>query len=239
MKHEIGFKSPESLTINELSALFIKKFLDKIKKKENKFNWTFDAVFDASTIPELTYRTYLEMRDIRSYLSFITKDTKIKRTADVGSGFGRLLPLLSEYSEEVIGFEREENLIKMANKLYPHLSIIKIEDLGEIQYESNYFDLVVVFTVLQHLTDNKVGKLAKEISRITKRNGFLFICEQTDSSDVFGNINDETKLLQHGRKIKEYEKIFNEYTLIKSSKRVNEPTYRRSDIGAYMLFKKN
>ncbi len=237
MESKLGLKSPTSLTVNELFILIKNKFVNRLKRKE-KFNWTFDAVFDASTIPELTYRTYLEMRDIRSYLSFITKDSKIKSVADIGCGFGRLLPLLSEYSEEVIGFEREENLIKMANKLYPHLPITKIEDLGEIQYESNYFDLVVVFTVLQHLTDNKVGKLSKEISRITKKNGFLFICEQTDSSDLFGDINDETKLLQHGRTIKEYENIFKNYTLVKSSKRINEPTYRRSDIGSYMLFKK-
>lgn len=85
------------------------------------------------------YGTYLEMRDIRSYLSLITEDSKIKSTADIACSFERLLPLLSEYSEEIFSFEREDNLIKMANKLYPHLPVIKIEDLGEIPYENNYF----------------------------------------------------------------------------------------------------
>jgi SAM-dependent methyltransferase len=236
MEKEIQLKSPESLSINEIITLIFIKILNKFRKG-NKYNWTVDAVFDASTIPELIYRTYLETKDVRTYLDLITQGSKIKRIADIGCGFGRWLPLLSEYSEEVIGFEREDNLIKIANQLYPNLPIIKIDDLANIPY-NNAFDLVFVFTVLQHLTDNKVQKLSKEISRLTKQNGFLLICEQTDSSDQFGDINDETKLIQRGRDIEEYKNIFNDFTLIKSSKRINEPTYRRTDIGSYMLFKK-
>jgi SAM-dependent methyltransferase len=237
MKQEIGLKSPESLSMNELLWLIKNKCIKKFKNKE-KFHWTFDTVFDASTIPELIYRTYLETRDIRTYLSFISQNHTISKTADIGCGFGRLLPVLSEFSDQVVGFERESNLILMANRLYPQFTLRQIIDLSVIPNESNDFDLIVLFTVLQHLTDHKVKELSKEISRVSKPHGFLFICEQTDSSDVMGNLQDEAQILQHGRTIQEYEHIFKDFTLIKSSKRINEPSYRRAEIGSYMLFKK-
>lgn len=92
--------------------------------------------------------------------------------------------------------------------------------------------------VLQHLTDLKVKKLAKEISRLTKQNAILLLCEQIGPHKMLGDTNDETWLLQYGRTIEEYKTLSKDFSLIKTIKSVIKPTYRRLNTGSYLLFQK-
>jgi ubiquinone/menaquinone biosynthesis C-methylase UbiE len=204
----------------------------------DRFEWTFDSVIDSSSIPELCLRTYLEIRDVREYLEFVARETKLNRTADVGCGFGRLVPLLAEFSREVVGFEREKELLEAARILLPEYSFVWVEDLSNLKCDGPPFDFVLVFTVLQHLTNDKAEAVLREIERITGPRSFILMCEQTDESDVLGDIHDENALLQHGRSASTYKQWLPSFRLIKTSRRINESTYRRSNIGMYMLFQR-
>lgn len=227
----------DSLSGRDVLGLFARK-VKRAMGRRRPFTWNPSSVFDASGIPELACRTYLELRDLQSFMQYIRKRTPIRRSADIGCGFGRLLPLLADCSREAIGFEREKGLIEIGKKLNPNVRIIETNDLARIDCKSSYFDLVLVFTVLQHLTGKKVLALAGEINRLVRKNGFLLICEQTDTKDLFGELDSEASLLQHGRSVKEYAEIFHRFKLHKTLPRVSEPTYRRKDVGTYMLFRK-
>jgi hypothetical protein len=89
-----------------------------------------------------------------------------------------------------------------------------------------------------HLTDAKAQAVLEEIKRLTASGGFALLCEQTDPDDQFGDLSSENTLLAHGREISVYERWMKPMTLIKSSKRVIEPTYRLRKVGSYMLFLK-
>ncbi|MCL5020578.1 MAG: class I SAM-dependent methyltransferase, partial [Bacteroidetes bacterium] len=155
MGNNVSSEIGSSLGVKDLLRLLSKKALSGLKG-ERKFKWSPESVFDASSIPELTFRTYLEMRDLQGYLRPLTSESRFQRSADVGSGFGRLLPLLSDFSKEVVAFEREKDLAEIARRLNPDATVIEISDLSSLESESDCFDFVLVYTVLQHLTDEKV-----------------------------------------------------------------------------------
>ena len=238
-KRPLSMRQPESLSFGELLYLFGRKITKKLGiKTKGRYEWKFDSVIDSSSIPELCLRTYLEFRDVREYLEFVTSETKLSRIADVGCGFGRLIPLLAEFSPQVVGFEREKELLETARILLPDYSFVCVEDLSILKCDGPPFDFVLVFTVLQHLTDDKAEAVLREIKNITTPKSFILLCEQTDVSDVLGAIHDENALLQYGRLTSTYEEWLPSFTLIKTSQRINESTYRRSNIGMYMLFQR-
>jgi hypothetical protein len=82
--------------------------------------WTPVDVVDVAGPPALL-RNYLEQRDVRSYLHRAAAHTPVHRAYDIGSGFGRLTPVLSEAAAEVVGFEREASLVATARAPPPDL----------------------------------------------------------------------------------------------------------------------
>ena len=78
--------------------------------------WTPADVVDVAGPPALL-RNYLEQRDVMSYLHKAAAHTPIHRAYDIGSGFGRLTPVLCEAAAEVVGFEREASLVATAKSL--------------------------------------------------------------------------------------------------------------------------
>ncbi len=240
--HVLMSTAAESLNVKDLIYIVLSKSARRLtfwNSRSRRFVWTYGAVADASG-PELILRNYLEQRDLRKYLQYIRASSTIRRVADIGCGFGRLEMLLGEFAGEVVGFEREAQLVETARVLLPipGISFVQTENLAELPSEDLAFDLVLIVTVLQHLTDAKATAVIEEAKRITSRGGWVLLCEQTDESDILGNIASESELIQRGRSIAIYESLMKDFSLIKSSERINEPTYARKKIGSYMLFRK-
>src|SRR6478752_8324521 len=80
--------------------------------------WTPSDVVDVSG-PSALLRNYLEQRDVRAYLQRAAGHAPIRRAYDIGAGFGRLTPVLTEVAAEVVGFEREAALADVARALVP------------------------------------------------------------------------------------------------------------------------
>jgi SAM-dependent methyltransferase len=235
-------QSAEGLTFKELLCLVSSKVRRKVAglgRSDARYQWTFGGVIDA-TGPELLLRNYLEHRDLREYLNFVRERRPINKAADIGCGFGRLEMLLSEYAREVVGFEREPGLAESArlllSDLQPRIHIKQISDFAELAWAAAEFDFVMTFTVLMHLTDRKAQAVIERIKHMTAPGGFALLCEQTDPADKFGDLTDERTLLAHGRDIPVYEEWMRPLTLVRSSVRVIEPTYRMRNVGSYMLF---
>jgi SAM-dependent methyltransferase len=189
-----------------------------------------DAVFAA--------RTYLEHRDLRRLLNDTLGGEKLERACEFGVGFGRMVPVLSEFAASVVGFEREPEFVGQARLLFPKLVFQQVDSLERVTAEDNSFDLVLTFTVLQHLIDSVCRSVVAEIRRVLRPGGRLVICEETDPAHISGDILEPNGMCTIGRPVSIYAEWLKPLVLAETRPRIIEPTYPRPDVGTYMLFVK-
>jgi SAM-dependent methyltransferase len=184
-------------------------------------------------------RTYLEHRDLRDLLKGAVGDRTLPSACEVGAGFGRMTVVLTEFFDEVVGFEREGHFVSEAASLLPAIRFKQVDALDHLPAANASFDGVLTFTVLQHLTDSVAAGTASEIARILKPGGHLVICEETDSGHRAGDIDDPTGTCTIGRTLEQYQRLFPGFTLLTTRPRRIEPTYPRPDVGTFMVFRKS
>lgn len=197
--------------------------------------WRLADVVDADA-PAFALRTYLEQAEIRRYLSRAAAGKRLRRAAELGCGYGRLLPVLSEFADKVTGFERQPEFAAVAAKLHPSREIVRIGSLARVPAPDGVFDFLLTFTVLQHLTDRAAARAAAELRRLRSPAGHVLICEETDDTHRAGDVEDDNGICTIGRAVDRYASLFSPLRLLETSPRVIEPTYPRPDVGTYMLF---
>jgi SAM-dependent methyltransferase len=197
--------------------------------------WTFDDVVDVN-YPAFALRTYLEQADVRAYLRRISAGRRIESACEIGCGYGRITVALGEFASRVVGFERQPEFVEEARRLHPNIEVRQVNSLGELPETDHAFDVVLTFTVLQHLTDAAAVRAIAEIKRLVRPSGFVLLCEETDTSHVSGDLTDEGGRCTIGRSISTYAELLAPCRLIATSRRRIEPNYPRPDVGTYMLF---
>lgn len=191
--------------------------------------WTFSNITDCKG-PDLIIRCYLEQQGVRRTLK--EKVGYVNRAADVGCGYGRLSMVLTEYANEVWGFEREPRLVNIARPLMPQITFENISSLTKLPVEGGYFDFVMTFTVLQHiLTEKEASAVIQELKRIVGQ-GYVLLVEKICTE----NGNKEPKWNTIRRSIQVYKQWMKPFELIWSTPRVIEPTCPKKNVGTYMLF---
>ena len=221
--------------------------------------WRQEHVVDVRDAA-FSIRTYLEQRDVRALLQQAARmrhaggwdhgtpvgspesappRAPARRAAcEVGSGYGRMTVVLTEFFDEVVGFEREAHFVEEARRLLPAIRFEEVASLTELPAPDNTFDCVLTFTVLQHLTDRVLTQAAREISRIVKPGGHLLLCEETDPNHRGGAVDDPDDTCTIGRPVPQYEALFPAFMLLDVHPRRIEPTYPRPDVGTFMLLVK-
>lgn len=200
--------------------------------------WTPTDVVDVSG-PAALLRNYLEQRDVRAYLQQAASRHAIRRACDVGSGFGRLTPVLSEAADDVVGFEREAALVGMARRLLPALRFEPVGTLEHLPAADASMEFVLTFTVLQHMPDPRAESVLAEIRRVLAPGGHLLLVEETDTTLEAGDSGRADLGYTRGRPVEWYSERFRPSTLVATSPRVIEPGYARTDVGTYMLFQRS
>jgi ubiquinone/menaquinone biosynthesis C-methylase UbiE len=117
---------------------------------------------------------------------------------DVGCGYGRILNELHNNGfKNLTGVDFSERMIERGLKVYPHLKLIK-NNGEELPFPSGQFDAVTLIGVLtSNITTKEQENLIREISRVLKSKGVLYI------SDFL--LNDDE------RNLKRYQKYRNKY----------------------------
>lgn len=197
--------------------------------------WTPTDVVDVEG-PRAMLRAYLEQRDVRRLLASVCGLGKVEAACDVGCGFGRLTPVLTEFATHVVAWEREANLLAVARSLQPAIEFRAIETLAALPAETRSFDVGLVFTVLQHVPQPDVRLVMDEIRRILKPDGHLLLCEETDGTLEAGDSAHAQLGYTRGRPIEMYAEWLAPWTLLATRPREIEPGYPRADVGTYMLF---
>jgi SAM-dependent methyltransferase len=199
--------------------------------------WTPADVVDVAGPPALL-RNYLEQRDVRSYLHKAAAHTPIQRAYDIGSGFGRLTPVLCEAAAEVVGFEREASLVATAKYLLPDLRFELVPTLERLPAAASSAEFVLTFTVLQHMPDSAARAVIGEILRVLAPAGHLLIVEETDVALEAGDAGRADLGYTRGRSVEWYVEALKPLQLLTTSPRRIEPGYPRQDVGTYMFFRR-
>jgi len=107
------------------------------------------------------------------------KKKRAKRILDLGCGSGRHIVYLSKNRFEVYGIDIASKGIKITKdwlkkeKLRANLKIGNI--YKKLPYPSNFFDAIISIQVLHHNRIENIRKLIKEIERILKPRGLIFV----------------------------------------------------------------
>lgn len=200
--------------------------------------WQHQQVVDV-TGPAYTVRTYLEQADLRSWLHRVAGLTEIRRAADVGAGYGRLTPVLTEFAEQVVAFEREPHFVADIQRFQPQVEAFQVPALTTLPTPDEMFQFVLTFTVLQHLSDDELFGTISELKRIIADSGFVLLCEATDPAIFYAEEDSAEGGVTIGRSVADYQRLLAPFTLIATAPRRVEPTFACLDTGTYMLFQRN
>lgn len=200
--------------------------------------WTPGDVVDVTGPPALL-RNYLEQRDVRTYLHKAAAHTPVHRAYDIGSGFGRLTPVLSEVAADVVGFEREASLVAAARALLPDLRFEQVPTLEHLPAEPSSAEFILTFTVLQHVTDASARAVIGEIHRVLAPAGHLLVVEETNPRLEAGDATRADLGYTRGRPVAWYRDALKPLELVETSARRIEPGYPRQDVGTYMFFRRS
>jgi len=97
----------------------------------------------------------------------LQKECKI---LDGGCGTGAELIFLQQYGE-VYGVDLSPIAIKFCKER--GLSKVKVADLSKLPFQDNFFDLVCLMDVIEHIKDSQI--ILKEIKRVLKPGGHVFL----------------------------------------------------------------
>lgn len=107
---------------------------------------------------------------------------KNKTVLDIGSGFGWCEHLFSKFNpQEIIGIEPSDECLKVAKQFkHPQCKFIKGTAL-KLPFKDNTFDTIMSWEVLEHIPKNTENVMFKEIYRVLKPGGDLFLSTQYNS----------------------------------------------------------
>jgi SAM-dependent methyltransferase len=117
--------------------------------------------------------------DLPAIADFFTEHN-VSTILDLGCGTGRTSLFLAKRGFELFGFDQSEKAIKRAKehaknkKLGVNFRVWNMIDFP-YPYDDSFFSAVISTKVIHHTRKGNINKIACEISRITKDDGYLFL----------------------------------------------------------------
>lgn len=192
-----GIKNPQKIPPYLIGKLFPSltrshwRSGDEVRFREGGY------VTHANNRPEFAASIYYEL----GFFEEVLPDDNFSHVLEVGCGYGRLSPWISEYASDYVGIDINAEALNMASNLHPNLSFQE-DNIAEITFDKNSFDLVVSNTVLHHIPPDVFQDAVSNISRIITANGTFCMAGVTE-----GPGNNKTWV----RSEKEYEDHFAKY----------------------------
>jgi SAM-dependent methyltransferase len=170
-----------------------------------RFHWSVSDVGN-SVCPEADFRNYYDAADVRNILHSALGANKLDRACELGCGYGRITPVLHEFANEVDGMEREVELRAIANHYSRDINILPITNLTDVAAPSARYDLIMIFTVLQHCTTPHAEATIEAMKRAIKPGGYILIAEAvaTDVHSEIGDVSSEIGFLSKPRTVGYY-----------------------------------
>jgi SAM-dependent methyltransferase len=98
---------------------------------------------------------------------------------DFGCGIGRHIIYFAKKGFEVYGFDASETAIERARAVLKSENLfadLRVWDMTKpLPYEDIFFDAVLVLRVMHHTYMDNIKRIVKEIDRVLKKGGYLFL----------------------------------------------------------------
>jgi ubiquinone/menaquinone biosynthesis C-methylase UbiE len=124
-------------------------------------------------------KVFFEPQENMAKIVDIFKKNKVKKVLDLGCGTGRHLIYFAKNGFDVYGMDVAEEGIRLSKKWLKGEGLkanLKVGSMYEkLLYKDNYFDAVISIQALHHERIINVRKAIKEVERILKPNGLVFM----------------------------------------------------------------
>ena len=155
--------------------------------------------------------------------SFISKDFRKGRVLDIGCGSYPYFLINTDFNEKY-GIDPSLKLSEIIdNKL--NLRTIDITKTRP-PFSDNYFDVVTMLAVFEHLDNDKLVPILKEIKRVLKKEGLLFITTPAPWADKLLHFMARTGLISK-EEIHEHK---THYTRTKIEDIINKAGFKKEKI---------
>lgn len=174
--------------IKELKKMYSKS-LSEIPNLNTNFFW--DERIDDIT----EYYPKDGMTTERVQIAYDFMPPKAKIILDIGVGYGYIESLLSNHKNiKIFGNDISQNAVKNLSKRFK--GSFKVESLYKMKYKKNFFDVVFMLEVLEHVPPSKTFKLIKDIKSFLKEKGVLILSVPTNEEleDMKDNINGHVRM---------------------------------------------
>lgn len=110
-------------------------------------------------------------------------DIKDKKVLDIGCGFGWLeLNFLQRGAGRITGIEISEKNLETARKYIKSQKVFfRVGSAVDLPFESQSFDTVVSWDVMEHIPKNSETRMFQEVSRVLKGKGIFYLSVPYDS----------------------------------------------------------
>lgn len=108
------------------------------------------------------------------YFSFSKSHIKNKRVLDVGSWTGPYETLIYNLAKEITAVDVEEKALKVLKQNLPRVKCVKAYS-HKLPFKKETFDVITFWDVIEHIPVGYEPSTLKEISRVLKNNGYLFL----------------------------------------------------------------
>ena len=122
------------------------------------------------------------------------KTKNFTNVLDLGCGIGRNAIFLAKIGFSVSAFDLSEEGLSQLKKDAQTENVnidIKLGDMLSLPYETNSFDCLLAFHSIYHTDYGGLTKVISEISRVTKKDGDIFITLNSKDSDAWGLYSDK------------------------------------------------
>tara|TARA_Y100000590_G_scaffold415658_1_gene513669 strand:+ start:24922 stop:25749 length:828 start_codon:yes stop_codon:yes gene_type:complete len=212
-------KSKFSLANNKFDGL-------NISKQNNRFFSDlrpdqFENKTESNTQnPYVGYSRKKQFRLMIEHLNPLRQD----KILCVGVGSGREVEILVDFVDKVYGIDISEGFLnycsnKFKQKFEGHLFDLQVD---KISYNENYFDKVVCINVLPYFTTAGINNFFREMSRVMKKGGQLFVFMLNSKFPFAGLLQEQlikkrlndSKAIYYYRSLNDYMSAFSKYGFV-------------------------
>jgi len=108
------------------------------------------------------------------YFAFSESYIKNKKVLDLGSWTGPYASLIYDLAKEITAVDVEEKALKVLKKNLPKIRCVKSFS-DNLPFKNGEFDVVTFWDVIEHIPLGNELLTLKEINRVLKKNGYLFL----------------------------------------------------------------
>lgn len=101
-----------------------------------------------------------------------------RRVLDFGCGVGRFTGRIArDCKREVVGVDISPSMVEMARERNPGIDFRALQPGGVLPFADDTFDVVFTSTVLQHIPDEEFAAACRELKRVLRPGGLVFLFE--------------------------------------------------------------